>query len=63
MVEPFGMSVAAATPLLAALGDAPQVTADAKQRGKFPKLGILMGEAENDVLAFMTFPRAHWTQI
>jgi len=32
-------------------------------RGKFPKLGILMDEAENDVLAFMTFPRAHWTQI
>ena len=26
-------------------------------RGKFPKLGILMDEAENDVLAFMTFPR------
>ena len=23
----------------------------------------LMDEAENDVLAFMTFPRAHWTQI
>ena len=22
-----------------------------------------MDEAENDVLAFMTFPRAHWTQI
>ena len=22
-----------------------------------------MVEAENDVLAFMTFPRAHWTQI
>ena len=32
-------------------------------RGKFPKLGDLMDEAENDVLAFMTFPRAHWTQI
>jgi putative transposase len=32
-------------------------------RGKFPKLGVLMDEAENDVLAFMTFPRAHWTQI
>jgi putative transposase len=28
-------------------------------RGKFPKLGILMVEAENDVLAFTTFPRAH----
>ncbi len=32
-------------------------------RGKFPKLGVLMDAAENDVLAFMTFPRAHWTQI
>ncbi|MFT3719636.1 transposase [Pseudorhodoferax sp.] len=31
--------------------------------GKFPKLAALMDEAENDVLAFMTFPRAHWTQI
>ena len=30
-------------------------------RGKFPKLGMLMDEAENDVLAFMTFPRAHWS--
>ncbi len=32
-------------------------------RDKLPKLGTLMDEAENDVLAFMTFPRAHWTQI
>jgi hypothetical protein len=32
-------------------------------RDKFPKLGSLMDDAENDVLAFMTFPRAHWTQI
>jgi len=32
-------------------------------RDKFPKLAALMDEAENDVLAFMTFPRAHWTQI
>ena len=32
-------------------------------RSKFPKLGTLMDDAENDVLAFMTFPRAHWTQI
>lgn len=31
--------------------------------GKFPKLGALMDDAENDVLAFMTFPRAHWPQI
>jgi putative transposase len=39
-----------------------RVVAD-QLRGKFPKLGALMDEAENDVLAFMTFPRAHWTQI
>ncbi|RSZ40157.1 hypothetical protein EJO66_08440 [Variovorax beijingensis] len=32
-------------------------------RDKFPKLGSLTDDAENDVLAFMTFPRAHWTQI
>ena len=32
-------------------------------REKFPKLASLMDEAENDVLAFMTFPRAHWAQI
>ena len=32
-------------------------------RDKFPKLGTLMDDAENDVLAFMTFPRAHWAQI
>ena len=30
-------------------------------RSKFPDLGALMDDAENDVLAFMTFPRAHWT--
>ena len=27
------------------------------------KHGALMDEAENDALAFMTFPRAHWSQI
>ena len=32
-------------------------------RERFPKLGALMDEAENDVLAHMTFPKAHWTQI
>jgi putative transposase len=32
-------------------------------RGKFPKLGALMDEAKHNVLAFMTFLRAHWTQI
>ena len=32
-------------------------------RERFPKLGALMDDAEHDVLAFMTFPKAHWTQI
>ena len=32
-------------------------------RERFPKLGTLMDEAEHDVLAFMTFPKAHWAQI
>jgi len=32
-------------------------------REKFPRLCALMDEAEHDVLAFMTFPRARWTQI
>src|SRR5690606_33570791 len=32
-------------------------------RVKFPKLGAQMDDAENDVLAFMTAPRAHWPQI
>ena len=32
-------------------------------RQKMPKLAACMDEAENDVLAFMTFPRSHWQQI
>jgi putative transposase len=32
-------------------------------RGRFPKLGELMDEAENDVLAHMSFPKEHWQQI
>jgi putative transposase len=32
-------------------------------RGKFPKLATLMDEAESDVLAFMSFPKAHRVQI
>jgi putative transposase len=32
-------------------------------RGKFPKLAELMDEAEADVLAFMSFPKAHRVQI
>ncbi|CUB00911.1 transposase, partial [Thiomonas bhubaneswarensis] len=31
-------------------------------RERFPKLGALMDDAEHDVLAFMTFPKAHWPQ-
>jgi putative transposase len=32
-------------------------------RDKFPKLGTLMDDAESDVLAFMSFPKAHRVQI
>jgi hypothetical protein len=32
-------------------------------RAKFPKLADLMEEAEADVLPFMSFPKAHRTQI
>ena len=32
-------------------------------RGKFPKLAELMDQAEADVLAFMSFPKAHRVQI
>ena len=32
-------------------------------REKFPKLAVLMDEAESDVLAFMSFPKAHRVQI
>ena len=32
-------------------------------RGKFPKLATVMDEAECDVLAFMSFPKAHRVQI
>ena len=32
-------------------------------RGKFPKLATLMDDAESDVLAFMSFPKAHRVQI
>lgn len=39
-----------------------RVVAD-QLRGKFPRLAALMGKAETDVLAFMTFPKAHRTQI
>jgi putative transposase len=32
-------------------------------RSRFPKLAELMDEAEDDVLAHMSFPKEHWTQI
>ena len=32
-------------------------------RGKLPKLGALMDSAEDEVLSYMNFPRAHWLQI
>ena len=32
-------------------------------RPKVPKLATLMDSAEQDVLAYMTFPKAHWTKL
>ena len=32
-------------------------------RERFPKLAVLMDEAESDVLAFMSFPKSHRVQI
>jgi putative transposase len=37
-------------------------TAD-KLRERFPRLAELMDEAEDDVLAFMSFPKEHWPQL
>jgi len=39
-----------------------RVVAD-QLRTKFPKLAAMMDEAEPDVLAFKSFPKAHWAQI
>jgi putative transposase len=39
-----------------------RVVAD-QLRGKFPKLATMMDAAEPDVLAFKSFPKAHWAQI
>jgi putative transposase len=39
-----------------------RVVAD-QLRAKFPKLAAMMDEAEPDVLAFKSFPKAHWAQI
>ena len=38
------------------------IVADAL-REKQPKLGALMDSSRDDVLAYMSFPREHWTQI
>ena len=32
-------------------------------RERFPRLAVMMDEAEDDVLAYMLFPKAHWTKI
>jgi len=34
-----------------------------RPRERFPKLGALMDEAENDVLAHLAFPKEHWQQL
>jgi putative transposase len=39
-----------------------RVVAD-RLRDRFPRLATLMDEAENDVLAHMSFPKIHWPQI
>jgi transposase-like protein len=39
-----------------------EIVADAL-REKQPKLGALMDSSRDDVLAYMAFPREHWTQI
>ena len=39
-----------------------EIVADAL-REKQPKLGALMDASRDDVLAYMSFPREHWTQI
>jgi transposase-like protein len=32
-------------------------------RDRFPKVSVLMDAAEHDVLGYLSFPKAHWTQI
>ena len=34
-----------------------------QMRPKLPKLAAIMDEAEEDGLAYMTFPRNHWTKL
>jgi putative transposase len=45
-----------------AAGEAWRHVAD-QLRARFPKLAAAMDEAETDVLAFMSFPRAHWPKL
>ena len=44
------------------LSSSHHVTAD-RLRAKFRKLSELMDGAENEVLAYMAFPKSHWSQI
>jgi transposase-like protein len=46
----------------AAAGEAWRHVAD-QLRPRWPKLAAAMDEAEDDVLAFMAFPRAHWPKL
>ena len=32
-------------------------------RARFPRVAALMDEAEDDVLAYLAFPREHWRQL
>ena len=32
-------------------------------RERFPKISVLMDDAEHDVLGYLSFPKAHWSQI
>jgi putative transposase len=51
-----------------AQNDAPAAKAQWRQvadqvRPKVPKLAALLDEAEEDVLAYMTFPKSHWAKL
>ena len=39
-----------------------RVVAD-RLRERFPRVSVLMDDAEHDVLAYMSFPKLHWSQI
>ena len=58
----------ARTPITIALGTAAEVSArwdevETTLAERFPKAAALMADAKTDVLAFATFPRAHWRKI